>query len=124
MSGGWTLAVGSKTKNAQLAFDFVKEATSKDNSLDYVKKMALTAVRNDVGEDSGYLASTPYTETTTEAVQYTHFRPSTTEYTKVSAEIQKAMESVITGQATVEEAAQAYDEAVISIVGEDNVIEK
>ena len=124
MSGGWTLAVGSKTKNAQLAFDFVKEATSKDNSLDYVKKMSLTAVRNDVAEDPGYLASTPYTEITTEAVKYTHFRPSTTEYTKVSAKIQEAMESVITGQSSVDEAAKAYDEAVTSIVGEDNVIEK
>lgn len=124
MSGGWTLAVGSKTKNAQLAFDFVKEATSKDNSLDYVKKMSLTAVRNDVAEDPGYLASTPYTEITTEAVKYTHFRPSTTEYTKVSAKIQEAMESVITGQSSVDEAAKAYDEAVTSIVGEDNIIEK
>lgn len=124
MSGGWTMAVGAKTKNAQLAFDFVKEATNKDNSLTYAKDMVLTAVRTDVAEDPSYLETSPYQEITTEAVNYTHFRPSVTEYTKISSEVQKATENVITGQMSVDEAAKAYDDAVINIVGKDNVVTK
>ena len=57
-------------------------------------------------------------------MNYTHFRPSVTEYTKISSEVQKATENVITGQMSVDEAAKAYDDAVINIVGKDNVVTK
>ena len=124
MSGGWTLAIGSKTKNAELAFDFIKEAAGFKGSLNYAKQMSLTAVRKDVAKDSGYLATNPFTKITTNAIEYTHFRPSTTEYPKVSAEIQKAMENIITDHMSVDEAASEYDKALTNIVGEENVVKK
>ena len=49
----------------------------------------------------------------------THFRPATTDYSRISNAITVAMESVMTGQQTPEEAAAAYDQALVGIVGED-----
>ena len=50
----------------------------------------------------------------------TNFRPATSDYPQVSNEIMVAMEAVMTGQQTPEEAAAAYDEAVVGIVGDEN----
>ena len=55
----------------------------------------------------------------TDVVSVTKYRPAFPEYPKVSNQIQVAMESVMTGQATPEEAQKAYDEAVKGIVGND-----
>ena len=50
----------------------------------------------------------------------TNFRPATSDYGKISSEITIAMEAVMTGQQSPAEAAAAYDEAVVRIVGEEN----
>jgi multiple sugar transport system substrate-binding protein len=77
-------------------------------------------VRTDVAEDPEYTKTNPTTEFFTDLVDVTHFRPATSDYPKVSNEIMVAMESVMTGQQTPEEAAAVYDEAVTGIVGEEN----
>jgi multiple sugar transport system substrate-binding protein len=121
MSGGWTLAVGAKSANPQLAFDFLAMALNHDNSLSYVNANSQIAVRNDVASEPSYLAANPFVGAVTEIVSVTHFRPATSVYAQVSAEAQKATEAVITGQASPEEAAAAYDTAVEGIVGADNI---
>lgn len=60
----------------------------------------------------------------TELVEFTNFRPATSDYNQISAAVQNATEAVMTGQATPEEAAAAYDSEVESIVGADGIIER
>jgi multiple sugar transport system substrate-binding protein len=124
MSGGWTLAMGAKTKNADAAWDFISTALNEENSLSYDIAASQIAVRTDVGTAPEYVDSNPTFEFFSELVTDTHFRPATTEYAKVSNEITVAMESVMTGQQTPEEAAKVYDTAVAGIVGEDKTTTK
>lgn len=120
-SGGWTLAVGGKSRNPELAFEFIKLLGNREFSLEKDIKEAKIAVRSDVAKDPKYLATNAFTEITTKALTYTHVRPSVSEYPKVSAEIQKATEQVVTGAMSVDEAAKAYDQGVTGIVGQDKV---
>ncbi len=121
MSGGWTLAVGSKTKNPDLAFDFLALALNHENALWYAINNSQIAVRTDVAAEPTYLAANPFVEDVTKLVAVTHFRPATADYPKISAAIQAATEAVITGKQSVEEAAAAYDTALKGIVGADKV---
>ena len=124
MSGGWTLAMGAKTKNADAAWDFISLALDEENSLSYDIAASQIAVRTDVGTTPEYVDSNPTFAFFSELVADTHFRPATTDYAKISNEITVAMESVMTGQQTPEEAAEVYDTAVAGIVGEDNTTTK
>lgn len=123
MSGGWTLAMGSQVRNAKAAFDFMTIALNKDNALKYYTENSQIAVRKDVAQDPQYLGYNPSFEFFSSLVQYTHFRPSTPDYTQISGNIQIACEDVATGAATPQEAAAAYDEGLVQIVGEDNTQE-
>lgn len=124
MSGGWTLAVGAKSANPDLAFEFLTMALNKDNALAYDNENAQIAVRADVAADPSYTAANPFVAAVTDLVAVTHFRPATTDYNRISVEVQRATEAVITGSATPKEAAAAYDEAIARIVGADKVIDK
>ena len=124
MSGGWTLAVGAKSKSPQLAFDFLAMALNKKNALTYNNANAQIAVRTDVSADPSYLAANPFVKAVTDAVTVTHFRPATSDYTKISTEVQKATEAVVTGQASPKDAAAAYDKAIEGIVGAGKVTTK
>ena len=120
MSGGWTLAMGSKSKNKDAAWDFIALALDKDNSKSYDIAASQIAVRSDVSEDPDYQAANPTFGFFSEIVAVTNFRPATSDYGKISSEITIAMEAVMTGQQSPAEAAAAYDEAVVRIVGEEN----
>lgn len=124
MSGGWTLAVGSKTQNPDLAFEFLTLALNQENALWYAINNSQIAVRSDVASDPTYLAANPFVADVTKLVSVTHFRPATSDYPKISAAIQAATEAVITGQQSVDEAAAAYDTALEGIVGADKVTTK
>ena len=120
MSGGWTLAMGSKSENKDAAWDFISLALNKENSQSYDVAASQIAVRSDVSEDAEYQAANPSFGFFSQIVEYTHFRPATSDYGKISGEITVAMEAVMTGQQTPEEAAATWDDAVKGIVGEKN----
>jgi multiple sugar transport system substrate-binding protein len=122
MSGGWTLAMGAGSQNKDAAWDFISTALSQENSLSYDVAASQVAVRTDVAEDPEYTDANPTFGFFSELVSDTHFRPANSDYSKISAEITVAMESVMTGQQTPEEAAATYDQAVIGIVGEENTV--
>ncbi|WP_246018578.1 extracellular solute-binding protein [Arthrobacter crusticola] len=124
MSGGWTLAVGANTKNPDMAFDFISTALNKDNTLSFNKDASQVPVRSDVAEDPSFTESSPVSKFFSDLVEVTHYRPTTSDYPEISGSIQQAMEAVMTGEQSVEEAADAYDDAVRNLVGDDNVIEK
>ncbi len=122
MSGGWTLAVGKNSKNPQAAFDFITTFLNKEGSLKYDIENSQIAVRKDVAEDPSYDASNPTFKFFSGLVENTNFRPATSDYSQVSNAIQVAMESVMTGQQSPAQAAKAYDDAVVGVVGKENTV--
>lgn len=124
MSGGWTLAVGARSENPELAFQFLTTALNKKNALAYDINNSQIAVRTDVAADPGYLAANPFVKDVSELVKVTHYRPATADYPRISTAVQVATESVITGQQSPEDAAAEYDATVREVVGEDKVLEK
>jgi multiple sugar transport system substrate-binding protein len=120
MSGGWTLAMGSQSKNKDAAWDFIALALDKDNSRAYDIAASQIAVRSDVSEDPEYQAANPSFGFFSEIVEVTNFRPATSDYGKISGEITVAMEAVMTGQQSPADAAAAYDDALVRIVAEEN----
>jgi multiple sugar transport system substrate-binding protein len=121
MSGGWVLSVGSHSKNKQAAFDYVSLSLNKENSLAYDIAASQIAERADVAADPAYLNSNPTLKFFTDLVAVTHFRPAYAAYPHVSDAIQVAMESVMTGQMSPQQASTAYVEQVKSAVGADKV---
>jgi multiple sugar transport system substrate-binding protein len=125
LSGGWTLALGSKSKNPTAAWNFISLALNKDNSLFYATSNQNIPVRTDVANDPAYVKSNPTNAFFADLVKITHFRPATSSYPAVSNNIQVAMESVMTGQQTAAEAQKAYDQALPQAVGgSKNVVTK
>lgn len=117
MSGGWTLALGAKSSNADLAFQFMTTALNEENSLSYDVDNSQIAVRTDVAQASSYTTANPSFTPFSKLVAVTHFRPTYTGYDQVSNAIQVAMESVTTGQQTPAQAQATYDSTVASAVG-------
>ncbi|MFJ4266878.1 extracellular solute-binding protein [Paenarthrobacter nicotinovorans] len=124
MSGGWTLAVGAKSKNPELSFMFLATALNKKNALAYDINNSQIAVRTDVAQDAGYLAANPFVKDVSDLVEVTHYRPATADYPRISTAVQEATESVITGRQSPRDAAAEYDATVRRLVGEDKVLQK
>ena len=122
MSGGWTIAMGAKTNHPAEAFGFLSTLLSQENALKYAIDLSQIAVRSDVSEDPDFQASNPSFGFFSKIVEYTHFRPATSDYGKISNEITVAMEAVMTGQQSPKEAAATYDKALAGIVGDDNTM--
>jgi len=119
MSGGWLLSVGANAADPQSAFDFISVALNKENALKYNTENSQIAVREDVASDPAYLDYNPSFEFFSSLVPVTNFRPATPDYSQISGNIQTAVESVVTGTSPAD-AAAAYDEGLVAIVGEDN----
>ncbi|MFJ9039654.1 extracellular solute-binding protein [Streptomyces sp. NPDC102406] len=112
MSGGWTWAVPAKAGNPDLAFDFIKTMQTKANAQRWYIANSGISVRKDVAADPAYVKAQPGIKFFTDLVATTHYRPAYPAYPKVSTAIQEAMESVTTGDSSVQEAAATYDEQV------------
>lgn len=124
MSGGWTLAVGAKTKNPDLAFKFLATAVNQKNALAFDVNNSQITVRTDVASDSGYQAANPFVKDVSDLVGVTHYRPATADYPRISLAVQQATEAVITGKQSPAEAAAEYDASVKKLVGDAKVIQK
>ncbi|MFE2374639.1 extracellular solute-binding protein [Streptomyces sp. NPDC059398] len=120
MSGGWAWSIPAKAKNPALAWEFTKAIKNRDNSTQWNIIESTTAVRTDVAADPKYLGATPTNKFFTGLVKYTHFRPALPKYPQVSNAITKAMESVTTGQSSVDDAAKTYDQDLATAVGSGN----
>ncbi|RFU84303.1 ABC transporter substrate-binding protein [Streptomyces triticagri] len=115
MSGGWTWAIPDKASNPDLAFDFIETMQTKENAQKWYIANSGIAVRKDVAEDPEYVKAQPGIKFFTDLVESTHYRPAYPAYPKVSTAIQEAMESVTTGDSSVDEAAKGYDEELESV---------
>lgn len=116
LSGGWTLAVPENADNKDLAVEFIKLATSKDN-LRYGSNLT---PRKDIAELDEYNQLT-YQEKMTDFLEFTNYRPTYDEYPEVSSSIQSAVEAVTTENLTPEEALEKFKEDVERDVGDDKI---
>ncbi|MET7743527.1 extracellular solute-binding protein [Streptomyces sp. NPDC005385] len=123
MSGGWTWSIPAKAGNPDLAFDFIKTMQTKANAQKWYIANSGIAVRKDVAEDPAYTQAQPGIKFFTDLVASTHYRPAYPAYPKVSTAIQEAMESVTTGDSSVDKAASTYDEELKSAT-DDQVTRK
>ncbi|MEU6917563.1 extracellular solute-binding protein [Streptomyces olindensis] len=112
MSGGWTWSIPAKAGNPDLAFEFIRTMQTKANAQKWYIANSGIAVREDVAEDPSYVDAQPGIKFFTDLVASTHYRPAYPAYPKVSTAIQEAMESVTTGDASVDEATSAYTDAL------------
>jgi multiple sugar transport system substrate-binding protein len=123
MSGGWAWSIPAKAKNPDLAWKFLTTVQTKANHAKWNAINAGIAVRTDAASDPAYLNAVPTNKFFTDLVKYTHYRPGLPAYNQVSTAIQKAMESVTTGQASVGKAAATFDSDVKAAVGGDKTVE-
>ncbi len=123
MSGGWTWSIPSKAGNPGLAFEFIKTMQTKANAQKWYIANSGIAVRKDVAADPAYTRAQPGIKFFTDLVASTHYRPAYPAYPKVSTAIQEAMESVTTGDSSVDKAASTYDEELKSAT-DDQVTRK
>ncbi|MGW7517585.1 extracellular solute-binding protein [Streptomyces sp. NPDC054796] len=115
MSGGWTWSIPAKSQNPDLAWKMIETFQTRRNAVDWCVRGAQIAVRKDVAEDPEYKKSMPGIDFFTQRVEHSNYRPALPVYPQVSTAITEAMESVTTGDASVDEAARTYDEQLGSI---------
>lgn len=118
MSGGWTWAIPKNSDNADGAWELTKLLSDREHQLTWAIDNVQIPVRSDVAKDPSYLSANPTNEFFAGLVPVTKYRPAYAVYPRISSEIQLATEKLITGSATVEQAAQGYDEQVKSIAGD------
>jgi multiple sugar transport system substrate-binding protein len=112
--GGWAWGISSDTENSDLAFDFVQFMSSADAIAQYADGLGGIPTRSDVATsdfNTGLIES---------VLPYQSFRPSHTDYPRVSEQIQIATERILLGESDVQIVMDLFADAVIDIVGEEN----
>lgn len=125
MSGGWAFSIAKNADEKDLAWEFIKMATDKEQQMKYVTTTGDMTVRSDVAENNEYLDQelSNYREAG-EILNYTNFRPAVDKYPSVSTMIQEVVETVVAGKASPKDAVKAYEQNLKRIVGEENVTVK
>jgi multiple sugar transport system substrate-binding protein len=119
MSGGSVRVINPKTKYPQQAWELLQFMNSAEATKARLGDTAQVTQREDVNAE--VLQSDPMLDFVAEEVlPVTRYRPGLAEYPKVSTALQQATADIIAGR-SAEEAAAAYQEALVKAVGEDKV---
>jgi multiple sugar transport system substrate-binding protein len=119
MSGGGVRVINPKTKYPQQAWELLEFMNSADAVKAYLGDSAQVTQREDV--NSEVLKGDPMLNfIATEVLPITRFRPGLADYNKVSSALQQATADVVAGKSP-DEAAAAYQDALVKAVGKDAV---
>ncbi|NRN63535.1 Extracellular solute-binding protein family 1 [Kibdelosporangium sp. 4NS15] len=119
MSGGSIRMVNPNTKYPRQAWELLQFMNSFDATRARVADTPQITVRSDVNDE--VLKGDPMlTYVSKEVLPITRYRPGLAQYTPVSAALQQATADVVAGKSP-DEAAAAYQQAVVKAVGEANV---
>ncbi|WP_277678064.1 extracellular solute-binding protein [Gracilibacillus dipsosauri] len=123
MSGGWALSIPAKSDNKDLAWEFIKMASTPEMNLELQLNDRNISPYKEVAENPKY-QELPFFEEATSFLENTNFRPAVDKYPNVSTVIQSLVEQVVTDAISPEEAAEQYKIQVTEIVGADKIMEK
>ncbi|WP_345216916.1 extracellular solute-binding protein [Georgenia halophila] len=123
LAGGWSWAMPKLAGRPDLTWSFLEEMMSTENMARLAVSDNQVTIRSDVAEHPHYVGYSPTIDFFTDLVSRASYRPALAPYPQISAEIQAAMETVMTGQGTPEQAQAEYDAEVIEIVGRENTSE-
>lgn len=119
MSGGSVRVINPNTKYPQQAWELLQFMNSAEATKARLGDTAQVTQRDDVNEE--VLKGDPMLSfIAEEALPITRFRPGLAEYPKVSTALQQATADIIAGK-SVDDAASAYEDALVKAVGEDKV---
>ncbi|MGI8574603.1 MAG: extracellular solute-binding protein [Egibacteraceae bacterium] len=119
-SGGTGRVMNPNTQHPEIAWEFLKELGSQEAVQAFVEREPRITARTDVNEQA--LEGQPMLSFVAEEVlPVTWYRPGFQEYPQVSEVIQQTVEDVVADRSAVDAAAQAYEQALIEIVGQENV---
>ena len=120
ISGGTGFVLNPATKNPAEAWALLSFMNSAEMLNEFQSIQPAIRARDDVAiPNSEFLTATSQT-----LLPLTTARPNDANYHKVSAEIQRMTESVVSGELSPEDAMAQYKAAVIAIVGEDKTVSK
>ena len=119
MSGGSVRVLNPNTKYPQQAWELLQFMNSAEATKARLGDTAQITQRDDVNDEVlkndpmlGFIAQ--------EVLPITRFRPGLAEYPKVSTALQQATADIVAGK-SVDDAASAYEDALVEAVGEDKV---
>lgn len=120
VSGGTGFVLNPNTDAPKEAWALLAFMNSQEQLTAFQTYREARRIRDDVATPNNrYLQ-----ETQKSLLPLTTARPNDPSYNKVSAEIQRMTEAVVSGELTPEDAMAQYKAAVIAIVGEDNTVSK
>ena len=120
VSGGTGFVINPNTDNPQEAWELLAFMNSQEQLTAFQGYREARRIRDDVATPNN-----EYLQKTQESLlPLTTARPNDPNYNKVSAEIQRMTESVVSGELSPEEAMAQYKSAVTAIVGEENTVSK
>jgi len=118
VSGGTGFVINPHTDAPQESWALLSFMNSKEQLKAFQEIQPAIRIRDDVA-----IPNSPFlTETATTLLPITTARPNDANYNKVSTEIQRMTESVVSGELSPEDAMAQYKAAVIAIVGEENTV--
>jgi len=118
MSGGTGFVINPNTDAPKEAWALLSFMNSKEQLTAFQEIQPAIRIRDDVP-----IPNAPFlTETAEVLLPLTTARPNDANYNKVSAEIQRMTESVVSGEMSPEDAMAQYKAAVTAIVGADNTV--
>jgi multiple sugar transport system substrate-binding protein len=118
MSGGTGFVINPHTDAPAESWALLSFMNSKEQLDAFQQIQPAIRIRDDVA-----IPNSPFlTETATTLLPITTARPNDANYNKVSTEIQRMTESVVSGELSPEDAMAQYKAAVIAIVGEENTV--
>jgi multiple sugar transport system substrate-binding protein len=119
MSGGSVRVINPNSKYPQQAWELLQFMNSAEATKARLGDTAQITQRQDVNEE--VLQGDPMLSFIAEEVlPITRFRPGLADYPKVSSALQQATADVVAGK-SADEAASAYQDALVKEVGEDKV---
>lgn len=121
LAGGWGWTIPTHARDRELSFELIKELCTLESLVYRNKSGANLTTRKDVAKNEEYRTYSPTVGFFTDIFEAAYYRPAFAVYPEVSSALQDAMDTVMVGDKTPEQAAAWYDTKLTELVGKDNI---
>ncbi|ULJ74897.1 extracellular solute-binding protein [Rhizobium gallicum] len=120
ISGGTGFVINPHTDAPKESWELLSFMNSQEQLTAFQEIQPAIRIRDDVA-----IPNSPFlTETAKTLLPITTARPNDANYNKVSTEIQRMTETVVSGEMSPEDAMAQYKAAIVAIVGEENTVSR